>query len=232
LDYRSHRSKRVLRSTLAGEAAASDSACDHGTYINHFLTELLTGNPCTDNPPYFTNYGVTDCRSLVDAVGQSTPSLEERRTIIDVASIRQELRKGHFKWVPSEYMVADGLTKLDKLEFRSIHAWDGNRAIVATAGQPAVIMKTLDGGNSWLNVYENLSPQAFFDGMRFFDDQNGLAFSDPVDGCLLIVKSLDGGNSWSVILPSAIPKMEVGEAGFAGHRAILRALSLRQAWLP
>jgi len=122
------------------------------------------------------------------------------------------------------------LDKLDKLEFRSIHAWDGDRAIVATAGQPAVIMKTLDGGISWLKVYENLSPQAFFDGMRFFNDQSGLAFSDPVDGCLLIVKSLDGGNSWSVIPPSAIPKMDVGEAGFAASNSTL-FVSDNNAWI-
>lgn len=122
------------------------------------------------------------------------------------------------------------LDKLDKLEFRSIHAWDGNRAIVATAGQPAVIMKTIDGGITWLKVYENPSPQAFFDGMRFFNDQTGLAFSDPVDGGLLIVKSLDGGNSWSVIEPSAIPKMEDGEAGFAASNSTL-FVSENKAWI-
>ena len=33
VDYRSHRSQRMIRSTLAGEAAACDTSVDHGLYI-------------------------------------------------------------------------------------------------------------------------------------------------------------------------------------------------------
>ena len=41
LDWRSGRSPRVTRSTLASEANAMDDCVDRCTYCNHFLTELL-----------------------------------------------------------------------------------------------------------------------------------------------------------------------------------------------
>ena len=119
---------------------------------------------------------------------------------------------------------------LVKVEFRSIHAWDQNRAIIATAGQPAVILKTIDGGLSWTKVYEHLSPQAFFDGLKFVNDSAGIAFSDPVDGSLLIVKTNDEGDSWTSIESKAIPKVEDGEAGFAASNSSLFILGDR-VWI-
>jgi len=37
---------------------------------------------------------------------------------------------------------------------------------------------------------------------------------------LLILKTIDGGNSWSAVEPSAIPIMEIGEAGFAASSSV------------
>ena len=120
---------------------------------------------------------------------------------------------------------------LQTVEIRSIHAWDGNEAIVATAGQPALILKTIDRGVTWKTVYENKSPQAFFDGMKFWNDRSGVAFSDPVDGGLLIVKTDDRGDSWKEIEPTAIPKMDIGEAGFAASNSSLHAFGNQLAWI-
>ncbi len=123
------------------------------------------------------------------------------------------------------------LPNLQDIEIRSIHAWDKNKAIVATAGQPALILKTTDGGVSWKISYENKSPQAFFDGMKFQNDQSGLAFSDPVDGSLLIVKTDDGGDSWKAIPPAAIPQIDKGEAGFAASNSSLQTFGVDLAWI-
>lgn len=41
LDWRSSRTKRVVRSTLAAEAIACDTACDHAYYISAFFEEGL-----------------------------------------------------------------------------------------------------------------------------------------------------------------------------------------------
>ena len=82
----------------------------------------------------------------------------------------------------------------DQLEFRSIHAWDAQTACIASAGTPAVILQTQDAGLTWRIAYEHASPQAFFDGLKFWDAQRGIAFGDPLDGRLLIVETLDAGD--------------------------------------
>ena len=110
---------------------------------------------------------------------------------------------------------------LESVEIRSIHAWDFDSAIVATAGQPAQIHKTVDGGRTWLQVYEHRSPQAFFDGMRFSSEQNGIAFSDPIDGKWLILQTQNHGDSWQAIDSANIPDMAPNEAGFAASNSTL-----------
>ena len=111
LEAKSFRSKRMLRSTLAAEAAAKDAGVDHGTFINAFLSELLTGVRAKDQPLVFQHYSVTDCKSLYDAVRQATPTLTDKRTIIDLTATRESLAKDHLLWVPTYAMLADALTK-------------------------------------------------------------------------------------------------------------------------
>ena len=123
------------------------------------------------------------------------------------------------------------LPNLQETEIRSIHSWDGDKAIVATAGQPALILKTIDRGVTWKTTYENKSPQAFFDGMRFWNSSSGIAFSDPVDGGLLIVTTKDGGDSWQPIDPKAIPEIDLGEAGFAASNSSLHTFDSQLAWI-
>ena len=123
------------------------------------------------------------------------------------------------------------IPNLQDVEIRSIHAWDSDKAMVATAGQPALILKSIDRGVTWKTTYENKSPQAFFDGMKFWNDRSGIAFSDPVDGGLLIVTTDDGGDSWRDVEPQAIPKMDTGEAGFAASNSSLHTYGSQLAWI-
>ncbi len=119
---------------------------------------------------------------------------------------------------------------LSKLDFRDIHAWDENQAIIMAAGQPAVFYSTKDGGQSWQKVYESPEPTAFFDAMEFAGGDSGLAFSDPVDGHLLLVKTSDRGQSWEVMPAEKSPQIAVGEAGFAASGTCLCMLG-SQVWI-
>ena len=123
------------------------------------------------------------------------------------------------------------IPNLPQVEIRSIHAWDADRAIVATAGQPALILKTVDRGVTWKTTYENKSPEAFIDGMKFSSDRTGFAFSDPIDGGLLILKTDDAGDSWKAIDSTLIPKVDSGEAGFAASNSSLHAFGKELAWI-
>lgn len=103
----------------------------------------------------------------------------------------------------------------DSLDFRDIHAFDGNTAMVLSAGFPTHIYKTTDGGETWKQVYFNDQEGIFFDGFDFSDEKNGIAFSDPIEGKLFIIQTTDGGNTWQPIDRTNLPEVLEGEAGYA-----------------
>lgn len=101
---------------------------------------------------------------------------------------------------------------LDNVDFRSIQGINAEIAIAASAGQPAVIYKTIDGGENWKLVHQE-GEMAFFDGISFVDLERGYVFGDPVDGQWMILETLNGGDSWFPLLDA--PMAAEGEAGFA-----------------
>lgn len=107
----------------------------------------------------------------------------------------------------------------DQLEFRSIVAFDDQRAIIASAGTPAIILLTQDGGQSWSERYRHPAPAAFFDGMKFWDASRGIAFSDPVDGRFVVVTTNDGGLSWNELPQQQQPPAREQEAAFAASNS-------------
>lgn len=101
---------------------------------------------------------------------------------------------------------------LDTVDFRSIHAFDENTAVVASAGQPAVIFRTVNGAKTWEKVHEE-GPDAFLDGITFLNESRGFIIGDPVDGDWMILETLDAGKSWKPL--ASFPSSEAGEAAFA-----------------
>lgn len=127
--------------------------------------------------------------------------------------------------------VECGPTGFPDLEFRSIHAWDAQQACIASAGTPAVILRTRDGGRNWRVVYKCDSETAFLDGLKFWDQQRGIAFGDPVDGKLLIVETRDGGRSWFSISDQNLPGARENEAGFAASNSALAVGIDGRVWI-
>ncbi|MBL4594690.1 MAG: hypothetical protein JKX68_12875 [Flavobacteriales bacterium] len=105
--------------------------------------------------------------------------------------------------------------KLDELDFRDIHAFNDEEAIIMSSGDGCVIYKTSDGTKTWTLVYENNGEGIFFDGMDFWDKKHGVAFSDPINNRLYIIETKDGGDSWQKLESIELPKTLKGEAGFA-----------------
>jgi photosystem II stability/assembly factor-like uncharacterized protein len=118
-----------------------------------------------------------------------------------------------------------------ELELRSIVAHSETHACIASAGTPAVILRTTDAGKNWKEVYRHDSKQAFFDGMKFWDEKRGVAFSDPIDGKFLIVTTDDGGSSWQQIDPSLLHQVTQGEAAFAASNSSLLIGEEGQIWI-
>jgi len=112
------------------------------------------------------------------------------------------------------------LAGLDTVDFRSIHAFDAQTAVAASAGQPAVIYRTEDGGKTWNKVHQE-GGEAFFDAIQFVDTQKGYVLGDPIGGKWMILETLDGGRSWHS-LPS-LPVAISGEAAFAASASSMVA---------
>ena len=123
IDWRSGRSPRVTRSTLASEANAMDDCVDRCTYANHFITELLHDGAPKTLGRKLRQLQVTDCQSLYDAVISPNPVLTEKRTIIQVRSIQEYVNPEDLRWTPTGVMWADALTKVDPSLLATFQSW-------------------------------------------------------------------------------------------------------------
>jgi len=118
---------------------------------------------------------------------------------------------------------------LDSVDFRDIHAFDKDVAIMISAGIPAVIYKTEDGGKNWSLKYKNDDPRVFFDAIDFWDNLHGIAFSDSFEGRFFMITTSDGGNSWEQ-LPSAPVSID-GEGGFAASGTNMVVSGTSDIWI-
>jgi photosystem II stability/assembly factor-like uncharacterized protein len=121
--------------------------------------------------------------------------------------------------VSFEWMQVKGYEKRD---FRAMHAWDDQEAIIVAVAAPAIILKTIDGGVSWNKVYENTDTSMFLDAIHFSDQNNGTVIGDPINGYLFILKTTNKGLTWDK-MPKDYFKSDLknGEAFFASSNSNL-----------
>ena len=123
LDWKSGRSSRICRSTLAAEACAADEGNDRACYINMVMTELLHQQPAYKGEMRLRALHATDAKSLYDALVAENLSLTEKRATMNIRSIQQVLTPAQIHWLPTTLMVADGLTKHDLKLQDSLRQW-------------------------------------------------------------------------------------------------------------
>ena len=109
----------------------------------------------------------------------------------------------------------DAIPSASGLDFRDIIAFDENSALVISAGLPAKIYKTVNGGAIWKETYSDTTAGVFFNSFDFWNDKEGIAVSDPLADGFLLIETKDGGETWTRVDPSKIPPPENGEAQFA-----------------
>jgi photosystem II stability/assembly factor-like uncharacterized protein len=125
-----------------------------------------------------------------------------------------------------EWITVKGYEKRD---FRDIEAFNKNTAVIVGIAEPAVILKTTDGGRNWKLVYENKTPGMFLDAMEFWNNESGIVLGDPINGRFFIARTFDGGNTWKDIPYENLPLADSGEACFAASGTNIRALDRDEA---
>lgn len=126
-----------------------------------------------------------------------------------------------WKWLP--------VPGFEDRDFRDIEAFDAATAVIITVSEPAVILKTADGGAHWKKVYENNTPGMFLDAMEFWNEQSGIVIGDPIRGRFFISRTFDGGSHWQDIPFDKLPAADSGESCFASSGTNIRSLTPGEA---
>ncbi len=125
-----------------------------------------------------------------------------------------------------KYMSVKGYEKTD---FRDIEAFDGTTAVIMGIDSPAVILRTIDAGNSWDLVYKDTTSGMFLDAMEFWNINSGIVIGDPIKGRFFIGRTFDGGRTWRTIPYENRPEAAPGEACFASSGTNIRKLNQAEA---
>jgi len=98
--------------------------------------------------------------------------------------------------------------------FRAI-ASTSTHIFLLSIAQPALLYSYDKTTRSTELVYLEDVAGVFYDAMTFWNNKEGIAMGDPVDGCISVIITRDGGGTWSKIPCNKLPKTADGEAAFA-----------------
>lgn len=117
----------------------------------------------------------------------------------------------------------------EQTDFRDIEAFSNKKAIIMGIAEPARILMTTDGGDTWKTVYENRTKGMFLDAMEFWNDESGIVIGDPIDNKFFIARTFNGGETWQDIPTQKCPIADSGEACFASSGTNVRKLNQQEA---
>ena len=122
IDWKSGWSTRVCRSTLGAEASAADEGADRSAFANKCLSELIYGLPAYQVWKLSGTH-VVDAKSLYDCIAAESPSVSDKRSLVNIRSVQETVSPKDVHWVPTRLMHADGLTKLDSNLLLQMSEW-------------------------------------------------------------------------------------------------------------
>jgi photosystem II stability/assembly factor-like uncharacterized protein len=199
--------------------------------INRFLPKLIAGTCFL----FFQLSGVTvfaqkkypDLEVLTAGVKTSIRGLSVvNENVVWVSGSNGTVGKSTNAGKTWKWMTVKGFEKTD---FRDIEAFDASTAIIMGISEPAYILKTTNGGDSWKVVYENTTKGMFLDAMEFWNEQAGIVVGDPVDGRFFIARTFDNGSTWQDIPMDKRPLADSGEGCFASSGTNIRKLDRDEA---
>lgn len=100
----------------------------------------------------------------------------------------------------------------------------------AGPGEDSRIYKTTDGGKTWSLQFKNNDPDAFYDAIAFWDENHGIALSDPVKGKFPLLVTDDGGAIWKRLPEPSLPASLPNEGAFAASGTCLVTFGTNDVW--
>lgn len=168
----------------------------------------------TENSPPFTSVAIEnvykDSLSIraIDIVGNTLRYAANKGTFGNI-----DLRSGK---------IMEGVEKYHTSipEFRAI-AHTSTDFFMLSIGNPALLYKTGEGGQMEL-VYMEEGDGVFYDAMTFWNDKEGIAIGDTVNGCFSIIITRDGGTTWKKLSCDQLPEVITGEGAFAASNSNIK----------
>ncbi|VAW13238.1 Putative oxidoreductase [hydrothermal vent metagenome] len=107
-------------------------------------------------------------------------------------------------------------------EFRAV-AHTTTDFFMLSVADPALLYKTGDNGSMKL-VYKEEGKGVFYDAMTFWNDMEGIAVGDSMNGCLSVIVTRDGGNTWLKKPCSELPFGIENEGAFAASDTNIKTI--------
>jgi hypothetical protein len=156
-----------------------------------------------------TNIKILTEKKGVSLRGLSVPS----ENVIWASGSKGSIAKSTNGGLSFNWFQVEGYENRD---FRAIHAWDENEAIIMAIASPAVVLKTKNGGENWSIVTEILDTNMFLDAIHFKDDQEGWIVGDPILNQIFLLHTQNKGQSWEEVPVDYFKApVKTGEAFFA-----------------
>lgn len=119
----------------------------------------------------------------------------------------------------------------DTIQFRDIHAFDDQRAILMSAGPGSQSRIFSLEDNNWQENFVMNDSLGFLDCIAFWDDLRGIAYGDKVDAYPYILITSDGGSTWNRKIGESMPLAGDGEGGFAASGTCVTTGENGAAWI-
>jgi hypothetical protein len=119
----------------------------------------------------------------------------------------------------------------DKLDFRSVWAWDADHAMVMSSGpgKESRLYSTHDGCRTWRLVFTNPDGDGFWDSLQFDGIRFGVILGDSVQGNFTMFVTYDGGGQWTKQVSPCLRTMEPKQGAFAASNQSLAIVPLQDA---
>ena len=131
-------------------------------------------------------------------------------------------------------LVKDSVQRTEKMvtkpmAFRSV-ASTKESYFILSIGSPAQLFRIDKATGAKEIVFTDTDPNAFYDSMEFWNEQEGIAMGDPINDCLSVIVTRDGGSSWQKISCDVLPKVVEGEAAFAASDTNIKIIG-NETWI-